>query len=72
MENNSKQNSSKKVHEPATVSKPKTKTEQSDAFDYLPTYVKERLEKSLQESEKGLGNPHAQVMAEVKAKYNLK
>ena len=59
----------KKVNEPETIYK--SKSEQVDAFDYLPAHVKERLEKALQESAKGLGKPHAQVMAEVKAKYNL-
>ena len=72
MENSSKNNVGKKVNEPETAYQSKAKTEQSDAFDYLPTYVKERLERSLEESAKGLGKPHAQVMAEVKAKYNLK
>lgn len=71
MENPSKNNSQKKVNEPETIYKSKSETEQGDAFDYLPTRVKERLEKALEESAKGLGKPHAQVMAEVKARYNL-
>jgi hypothetical protein len=71
MENPSKNNPDKKVNEPETVYKSKFGTIQVDAFDYLPAHVKERLEQALQESAKGLGKPHAQVMAEVKAKYNL-
>ena len=71
MENSSKNNPPKKVNEPETIYKSKSETEQEDAFDYLPTHVKERLEKALEESAKGLGKPHAQVMAEVKARYNL-
>jgi hypothetical protein len=71
MENSSKINLPKKVNEPETIYKAKIKTEQVDAFDYLPNHVKERLEQPLQESAKGLGKPHAQVMSEVKAKYSL-
>jgi hypothetical protein len=71
MENPSKNNLPKKVNEPETVYKSKSEMEQVDAFDYLPAHLKERLEKALQESAKGLGKPHAEVMAEVKARYNL-
>lgn len=71
MGNPSNNNPPKKVTEPETVSKSKSETEKVDAFDYLPAHVKVRLEKALQESAKGLGKPHAQVMAEVKARYNL-
>ncbi len=71
MVNPSKNNLQKKVNEPETIYKSKSETEQVDAFDYLPAHVKECLEKALQESAKGLGKPHAQVMVEVKAKYNL-
>ena len=71
MENSSKNNSDKKINEPETIYNSKSETEQVDAFDYLPDHVKERLEKALQESAKGLGKPHAQVMAEAKARYNL-
>lgn len=69
MENSSKNNPHKKVNEPETVYK--SKSEQVHTFDYLPAHVKESLEKVRQESAKGLGKPHAQVMAEVKVKYNL-
>lgn len=71
MENSSKDNRSKKVNKPENVYKSKSDTKEVDAFDQLPTHVKDRLEIALQESEKGLGKPHAQVMAEVKAKYKL-
>lgn len=71
MENSGKNNQPKKVNEPETVYKSKSETKEADSFDHLPNYVKERLELSLQESEKGLGKPHAQVMAEVKARYKL-
>ena len=71
MENPSKNNSNKKINEPETIYKSKSETEQVDALDFLPDHVKERLEKALQESAKGLGKPHAQVMAEAKARYNL-
>lgn len=63
MENSSNNKPPKKVNEP--------ETELEDAFDYLPAHVKERLEKALKESAKGVGKPHAQVMTEVKAKYKL-
>lgn len=71
MENSSNNKPPKKVNEPEIVYKSKSEIEEADAFQHLPNYVKERLELALQESEKGLGKLHAQVMAEVKAKYNF-
>lgn len=72
MENSSNDNQSKKkVNQPQTVYKSKSTTNEVDAFEHLPNYVKERLELALQQSEKGLGKPHAQVMAETKRKFNL-
>ena len=71
MENPLNKKPPKKVNEPETVYKSQSETELEDAFDYLPAHVKERLEKALKESAKGVGKPHAQVMAEVKAKYKL-
>jgi hypothetical protein len=71
MENSSNNKPPKKVNEPETVYKTPSEIEKEDAFDYLPAHVKERLEKALKESAKGVGKPHAQVIAEVKARYNL-
>lgn len=70
MENSSNNKLTKKVNEPETIYKTKSEAKEVDAFDHLPTHVKERLEIALQESEKGLGKPHAQVMAEMKRKFN--
>ena len=71
MENSSNNKPLKKVNEPQTAYKSISETKEVDAFEHLPSHVKERLKLALQESENGLGKSHAKVMEEVKAKYNF-
>ena len=69
MENNSKQNSSKKLHEPATVYKSKSEIESEDDSNSI---LNQLLEIGLKQIENRETRPHEVVMAEMKLKYNLK
>lgn len=78
MDSNSKKN--KSIEKPLSVeeeavlyqSKSELETENSDDYwDNLPEQVKQLIEIGLKQCEEGLGKPHAQVMAEIKKKYNL-
>ncbi len=42
-----------------------------DPFLELPTEIQELLQESMEQAERGEVTPHAEVMAEVRKKYNL-
>jgi thiamine pyrophosphate-dependent acetolactate synthase large subunit-like protein len=46
--------------------------EESDWWDEISDAERQSIEKGLEEADKGKLLPHAEVMKEVKAKYNLK
>ena len=73
MENSNKKypkpDSISKVEEPATACNLESKT---IADSELHPVLLQLLEIGLKQSEQDLGKPHAQVMAEMKLKYNLK
>lgn len=73
MENSNKKypktDSISKVEEPATAYNLESKTVED--FELHPVLL-QLLEIGLKQSEQDLGKPHAQVMAEMKLKYNLK
>ena len=74
MEAPKKQTTDKLLH---TVEEPVTAIEKTAAHsseeeeDMHPVLV-QLLEKALKESEQGLGRPHEEVWAELKAKHNFK
>jgi hypothetical protein len=67
--NHQKPDSISKVEEPATAYNLESKTVED--FELHPVLL-QLLEIGLKQSEQDLGKPHAQVMAEMKLKYNLK
>lgn len=79
MNSNSKKDKSNenlpKVEEGATLyrSKIDLEKESSDTdWDNLPELLQQLLEKGIKQCEEGQTKPHAQVMAEMKARFNLK
>ena len=49
----------------------KKKIDTTDPFLELPTQVQELLNESIKQADRGELTPHAQVMTEVRKKYNL-
>ena len=45
--------------------------ETGDPFLELPTEIQELLQESIKQADRGEVTPHAEVMAEVRKKYNL-
>ncbi len=45
--------------------------ETDDPFLELPTEIQELLQESIEQADRGEVTPHAEVMAEVRKKYNL-
>jgi hypothetical protein len=79
MNSNSKKEKSNenlpKVEESSTVYKSKTDLEkeksENDWID-LPEILQQLIEKGIKQCESGQTKPHAQVMAEMKKRFNLK
>jgi hypothetical protein len=64
-----------KVEEGATLYQSKTDLENENSvtdWDDLPEILQQLLEKGIKQCEEGQTKPHAQVMAEMKARFNLK
>ncbi len=47
------------------------KSEQKDFWDELPETVKEEIEESINEADKGSVYTHEEIMQEMKEKYNI-
>lgn len=69
MENSSKDNQSKKVNEPDTVYKSQSEIQKEEESNSI---LNQLLEVGLKQIENGETRPHEEVMAEMRAKYNLK
>jgi hypothetical protein len=64
-----------KVEESSTLYKSKTDLEKENSAtdcDNLPEILQQLIEKSIKQCEAGQTKPHAQVMAEMKVRFNLK
>ncbi|CAN1571524.1 hypothetical protein MCETHM1_03253 [Flavobacteriaceae bacterium] len=64
-----------KVEESSTMYKSKIDLEKENPdmdWDNLPEILQQLLEKGIKQCEEGQTKPHAQVMAEMKARFNLK
>jgi hypothetical protein len=64
-----------KVEESATLYRSKIDLEKENSdidWDNLPEILQQLLEKGIKQCEEGQTKPHAQVMAEMKARFNLK
>jgi hypothetical protein len=77
MNSNSKKDKSNenlpKVEEGATLYRSKTELEKENSdWDTLPEILQKLLEKGIKQCEEGQTKPHVQVMAEMKARFNLK
>jgi hypothetical protein len=64
-----------KVEESAAMYQSKTDLEKENSdtnWDDLPEILNQLLEKGIKQSEEGQTKPYEQVMAEMKARFNLK
>jgi len=64
-----------KVEESSTTHKSKADLEKENSgtdWDDLPEIIQQLVEKGIKQCEEGQLIPHEQVMAEVKARFNLK
>jgi hypothetical protein len=64
-----------KVEESSKAHKSKADLEKGNSdtdWDDLPEILQQLLEKGIKQCEEGQLKPHAQVMAEIKARFNLK
>lgn len=64
-----------KVEESSTMYKSKNDLEKENSdmdWDNLPEILQQLLEKGIKQCEEGQTKPHAQVIAEMKARFNLK
>ena len=64
-----------KVEESSTIYKSKADLENENSgadWDNLPEILQKLIEKGIKQCEAGETKPHAQVVAEMKARFNLK